>query len=100
MNLYGLGAEGLVREEGLGHERFEFNPEVLCWTGKRSGKVYALGDHLQVRIDRIDLLRRECDLSLAKLALDMPQGRRRGSGSSRGKSRSGTQRNRGRRQKK
>ncbi|MCB9398575.1 MAG: VacB/RNase II family 3'-5' exoribonuclease [Acidobacteria bacterium] len=59
-----LWVDGLLREDAMGGERFEHNPERMCWVGARSGRLFSLGDRIEVRIDRVDLFRRECDLSL------------------------------------
>ncbi len=57
-------AEGLLRVEGLGDERFEFVEKRMEFRGERTGATYRLGDTLSVVVDRVDPVLRRLDLSL------------------------------------
>ena len=57
----GIG-EGLVRIERLGQEWFEFDPVRHELRGSASGRVFRLGDALQVRVERVDAVLRRVDL--------------------------------------
>ena len=56
-------AEGLVRIERLGSEWFDFDPVRHELRGSASGRVYRLGDAMNVRVDRVDAVLRRVDLS-------------------------------------
>jgi len=59
-----LWVDGLLREDRLDGQSYEFNRDLMCWTGRKNGRVFRLGDRIQVHLDRVDLLRRELELSL------------------------------------
>jgi ribonuclease R len=59
-------AEGLVRIERLGQEWFEFDPIRHELRGSASGRVYRLGDALNVRVERVDAVLRRVDLVLVE----------------------------------
>jgi len=59
--------EGLVRIERLGAERFEHDASGHALRGDRSGTVYRLGDRVDVRVARVDLISRRVDLALANV---------------------------------
>jgi ribonuclease R len=46
--------DGLIRLEALGDDYFEFVEENLTLVGKRTGKIYALGDNLKVQVAQVD----------------------------------------------
>jgi ribonuclease R len=56
-------AEGLVRIERLGQEWFEFDPVRHELRGSASGRVYRLGDAMNVRVERVDAVLRRVDLT-------------------------------------
>ncbi len=58
-------AEGLLHVERLGDERFEFAERRMELLGERSGAAHRLGDPLRVVVDRVDLVLRRLDFSLA-----------------------------------
>jgi ribonuclease R len=59
-----LWVDGLLREDRLDGQSYQFNRDLMCWVGRKNGRVFRLGDRLQVHLDRVDLLRRELELSL------------------------------------
>ena len=85
-------AEGLVRIERLGQEWFEFDPVRHELRGSVTGRVYRLGDAMNVRVERVDALLRRVDLSPivereATRAREVPQRRGRRSRSAQGSGR-------------
>lgn len=53
--------EGLVHVTALSNDYYQFDPVAQCLRGERSGRVYRLGDPLQVRVTRVDLDERKID---------------------------------------
>jgi ribonuclease R len=67
VELEALFIDGLVRVNGL-PDYFVYHEDRLCLVGQRSGQTYRLGDRVCVRLDKVNLTRRQIDLSiLAKL---------------------------------
>ncbi len=56
--------EGLVHVSALGGEYFHFDAERHRLSGERSGRVFHVGDELQVSVSRVDLDERKVDLEL------------------------------------
>lgn len=59
--------EGLVRMERLGQDagdRFVFDERTVRLVGKQSGRSFALGDAVRVRIENVSVPRRKIDLAL------------------------------------
>ncbi len=56
--------EGLVRVERLGDDRFEFDERKMELRGSRTGRVFRLGDLLDVVVERVDPVLRRVDLGL------------------------------------
>lgn len=56
--------EGLVHISTLADDFYRFSDITHSLSGERSGKRYRLGDHVRVRVVRIDLERRQIELGL------------------------------------
>ena len=56
-----LQVDGLVHVSSLGSDYFEHEPERHRLVGSRTGKVYQLGDTLEVIVNRVDLEARQID---------------------------------------
>jgi ribonuclease R len=75
--------EGLVHVTALSNDYYQFDPVAQCLRGERSGRVYRLGDPLQVRVARVDLDERKIDFMLestmqeAEKATEAPRSKRR-----------------------
>ena len=75
--------EGLVHVTALSNDYYQFDPVAQCLRGERSGRVYRLGDPLQVRVARVDLDERKIDFMLesaaqeAEKAAEAPRSKRR-----------------------
>ncbi|MCA9055495.1 MAG: RNB domain-containing ribonuclease, partial [Planctomycetaceae bacterium] len=62
-----IPAEGLVHISTLSeNDYFDFDRGAMCLTGRRSGRVYRLGDRVLVAVIHVDVDRRELDLRLVK----------------------------------
>ena len=57
--------EGLVMIRDLDDDFYEFDEENFRLVGKRSGKVYQLGDSVLIEIYRVNLPKRQIDLKIA-----------------------------------
>lgn len=62
--------EGLIRLRSLTDDYYNFNPENFAVEGKRTGKVYRIGDKLTVKILRADLSKKQLDFELMEDLLD------------------------------
>jgi ribonuclease R len=56
--------EGLVRSEKLGEDSYELDQRSMRMVGRRSGRAFALGDEVRVRIENVSVQRRKIDLAL------------------------------------
>ncbi len=69
-------AEGLVRVERLGADRFELLDRRMELRAERTGRAIRLGDAVRVVVDRVDPVLRRLDLSLDPSWAPTPSGRR------------------------
>ncbi|APZ42426.1 ribonuclease R [Acidihalobacter ferrooxydans] len=65
--------EGLVHVTALSNDYYRFDPVGQCLRGERGGRVYRLGDPLQVQVARVDLDERKIDFILPDAAGGKPQ---------------------------
>jgi ribonuclease R len=56
--------EGLVKLDSLQDDRYEFDEQQLRLVGRGSGRAFALGDAVRVRIENVSVQRRQIDLVL------------------------------------
>ncbi|MDO4552890.1 MAG: ribonuclease R [Bacillota bacterium] len=56
--------EGLVSVNSLYDDHYDFEPEKYRLIGRRRRKIYGLGDPVRVRVEQVDLQRREIDFVL------------------------------------
>ncbi len=59
--------EGLVHITGLGQDYYRFDEEHRKLIGERSGRTYAAGDQLKVRVSRVDMDQLKIDFDLAEV---------------------------------
>ena len=75
--------EGLIHVTALSNDYYQFDPVAQCLRGERSGRVYRLGDPVQVRVARVDLDERKIDFmpedaaQEAAKAAEAPRAKRR-----------------------
>ncbi|MEO1474561.1 MAG: RNB domain-containing ribonuclease, partial [Pseudomonadota bacterium] len=59
-----LQVDGLIHVATLGSDYFQHEPERQRLVGQRTGQVFALGDTVEVIVDRVDLEQRHVDFVL------------------------------------
>jgi ribonuclease R len=57
--------EGLVRVGALSDDFYEFDEPTCRLVGRRSGRVFALGDTVKVEVQSVSVVRRKIDFALA-----------------------------------
>lgn len=75
--------EGLVRIGALSDDYYEFDEPTCRLVGRRSGRVFALGDTVRVEVQSVSVVRRKVDFGLAGHAAResaRPERRRRDKG--------------------
>jgi ribonuclease R len=58
--------DGLVRTESIGDDFYELDEQTMRLVGKRTGRAFALGDQVRVRIENVSVPRRKIDLVLVE----------------------------------
>ena len=56
--------EGLVATRDMLDDFYEYDEDNYCLTGKRTGKIYQLGDPVKVKVLRANLAKKQLDYSL------------------------------------
>jgi ribonuclease R len=56
--------EGLIKTESLGGEGYQLDDKTMRLVGRRSGRAFALGDRVRVRVVNVSVARRRIDLEL------------------------------------
>jgi ribonuclease R len=59
--------EGLVHVSSMADDYYRFVEQLHILKGENTGKVYRLGDRVQVQVVRVDLERRQIDLGLVEI---------------------------------
>jgi ribonuclease R len=82
VQLQGMQVDGLVHVSGLGGDYFSRDKSGYRMVGQRSGRIFALGDRLKVRLINVIIDERKIDFELAEAKgndrnTKMPQFRRR-----------------------
>jgi len=67
VRLDNLLAEGLVRVSSLDDDYYLLDERRRRWVGRRTKKIYKLGDKIKVQVVRVDKDRREIDFVLAEM---------------------------------
>ena len=65
VELMDIYVQGLVHITALDNDYYHFDSVQRLLRGKRSGKIYQLGDHLKIIVARVDLDERQIDFDLA-----------------------------------
>ncbi len=66
--------EGLVHISSMADDYYRFAEAQLALTGESTGKVYRVGDEVEVRIVQVDTVRRRIDLGLVEILDAVEQG--------------------------
>jgi ribonuclease R len=56
--------EGMVSQESMTTDFFQFNPEKMVFLGKRTRQAFKIGDPVKVKCANVDLDRRRIDFVL------------------------------------
>jgi ribonuclease R len=64
VQLRDLFVEGLVHISSLGDDYYHYIENRHCLRGERTKRVFRIGDHVRVRVDRVDKERKKIDFSL------------------------------------
>ncbi|MCZ2355540.1 MAG: ribonuclease R [Bacteroidia bacterium] len=57
--------EGIVRLKDIAYDYFEFKPDKLCLIGRKSRKMFKLGDAIRIKVVKADVIKRQLDFILA-----------------------------------
>lgn len=63
-----LGMSGLVPLSGLSDDFYQFDPQRGQLVGRRSRRIFKLGDRLEVQVAKVDTFKRQVDFRLVKTA--------------------------------
>jgi ribonuclease R len=58
--------EGMIPLRGLAGDFYEYEEDNYCIRGRRTGKKYQMGDPVRVEVARVNLARKQIDMSLAE----------------------------------
>jgi ribonuclease R len=64
VQLRDLFVEGLVHISSLAGDYYHYIENRHCLRGERTKRVFRIGDHVRVRVDRVDQERKKIDFSL------------------------------------
>ncbi len=105
VRLDGVGAEGMIRLSTLDDDYYQYEEKNYRLVGRRTGRIFQLGDPIKVGVLKVDVIKNEIDLFLVeapkispKKKSGKPKARNDNSRKSRGK-RAPTRRNSRRRRK-
>jgi ribonuclease R len=65
--------EGLIRTERLGEDQWDFEEEHVRLVGRLTGRSFALGDSVRVRVENVSVQRRKIDFVLVEHAERTPR---------------------------
>lgn len=57
--------EGMIHIRELGDDFYEYDEENYCIRGRSSGKIYTLGDRVQIEVVKADLQKKQLDYRIA-----------------------------------
>lgn len=66
VRLDNLGVEGMVRVSSIDDDYYRFDEQQFRLVGRRTGRVFRLGDPVEVGVVRVDTTRNEIDLFLTE----------------------------------
>jgi ribonuclease R len=64
VELQDIFVEGLVRVTSLHDDYYQYHEKRYCLVGERTHKAFRIGDEVKVRVDRVDMERRQIDFGL------------------------------------
>jgi ribonuclease R len=66
VDVSGLGMNGLVPLSGLSDDFYQFEPNRAQLIGRRTRRVFKLGDRVDVQVAKVDTFKRQVDFRLAR----------------------------------
>ena len=69
----GLGLSGLVPLSGLSDDFYQYDPRTGQLVGRRSRRVFKLGDRTEVQVAKVDQFKRQVDFKLAERPEAIPR---------------------------
>ena len=66
VELKDIFVEGLVRGTNLHDDDYHYHEKKYCLIGERSHKAFRIGDEVRVRVERVDVERRQIDFGLVR----------------------------------
>jgi len=76
VDVTGLGMSGLVPMSQVGDDFYQFDPSRGQLVGRRTRRVFKLGDKLEVQVAKVDSFKRQVDFKLASTGRTMRETRR------------------------
>lgn len=76
VDVTGLGMSGLVPCSGLSDDFYQFDAKLSQLIGRRTRRVFKLGDKVEVQIAKVDTFKRQVDFKLAAVTRSPERGRR------------------------
>ncbi len=76
VDVTGLGMSGLVPMSQVGDDFYQFDPSRGQLVGRRTRRVFKLGDKLEVQVAKVDTFKRQVDFKLATAGRPMREARR------------------------
>ena len=58
------GCEGLIKIRDIPNDYYFYDDDNYCLEGTNTGKIYQLGDMVKVKVRKVDILKKEIDLTL------------------------------------
>ena len=58
------GCEGLIKIRDIPNDYYFYDENNYCLKGTNTGKIYQLGDMVKVKVRKVDILKKEIDLTL------------------------------------
>ena len=58
--------EGMIRMRDLGTEQFVYHDRAMTLTGSKTGTTYRIGDTVNIKVAKVDLVKRVIDYTLVK----------------------------------
>ena len=78
--------EGLVRMVDLADDYYEFNEDTMLLTGRRTGRIFCMGQQVKVRLAKVNKELKQIDFVLADMiAVEKPKEVKHKVGKQRGK---------------
>ncbi len=78
VDVTGLGMSGLVPVSGMNDDFYAFQPERAQLVGRKTRRIFKLGDRVRVEVAKVDTFKRQVDFQLAEVTPAPTAVKRRG----------------------